>query len=156
MFTKTQATITAAIIAAFTLGAIIPTDTAPAPTPAATETAQSTQPQTTLVSGTIRWASKTRWTVLTDAGHQPTGLSRVEVRKDRIRVHYGFTAAKVGSLQATPDETYTAANVRVGASVGLTYVDLFFYKGTKRLNPATLSHKGANVWITGTFILPQE
>jgi hypothetical protein len=106
-----------------------------------------------MVSGTIRWVSSTQWIVLDDAGHTPTGISSVTLLPDRVRVNYNFTATKVSSLQVTPDEAFSSASVRVGASVGLTYADIYFYMGTSQtpVNPALLSKSGANVWLTGFF-----
>lgn len=109
-----------------------------------------------IVSGTIRWVDRTSWIVLDDAGHTPTGISHVELRADRVRVHYTFDSASVGSLQVTPDESFSSAGVRTGASVGLSFADVFFYMGTSAtpVNPSLLSKSGANVWITGLFNMP--
>ena len=74
--------------------------------------------------------------------------------RDRVRVYYAFTAEKVSSLQATPDESFAAANVRVGASVALDHADIFFYMpsyGSRPVPPSLLSKSNANVWITGIF-----
>ncbi|MBT2484850.1 MULTISPECIES: hypothetical protein [unclassified Microbacterium] len=108
------------------------------------------------ISGTIRRVSATAWQAINDAGHTSTGIASVELKLDRLRVHYTFTAAKVSSFHATPDEQFTAANVRVGASVGLAYADIFFYMGTSvtPVNPALLSKENANVWLTGWFHMP--
>jgi hypothetical protein len=84
----------------------------------------------------------------------PYGFGQVETLPDRVRVWYSFNPAMIESLQVTPDETFTSASVRVGASVGLDYVDVFFYMGSSRtpVNPALLTCAGANVWITGWFL----
>lgn len=109
------------------------------------------------ISGTMRWVSPTEWATICDDGHEPTGIARVERRADRVRVHYDFTASKVGSLQVTPDEQFASASVRVGASVGLSYADVFFYmSGTAPVDPALLTKKSANVWLTGHFLVECE
>lgn len=107
------------------------------------------------VSGTIRWVNNTTWTVLNDAGHTPEGIASVQMMTDRVRVHFTFTATKVSSFQATPDEAFASADVRVGASVSYAYADIYFYmpaSGSTPVNPALLSKAGANVWLTGWFI----
>lgn len=130
-------------------------DVTPTPAPTATSApAESSGPD---VSGTIRWVNSTTWTVLDDAGHTPTGIASVQVMADRVRVNYTFTAEKVSSFQATPDESFASADVRVGASVGLSYTDVFFYMpsyGASPVPPKLLSKAGANVWLTGWFKLP--
>lgn len=104
------------------------------------------------VMGTIRWTSSTSWVALTDAGHQPQGIASVQVLPSRVRVYYETAVSKVGVCSVTPDEGFAATNVRVGASVGLSYLDVFFYQGTSStpLSPATLSKRGANVWVDCT------
>lgn len=121
----------------------------PSPSPAAPQDAE-------LISGTVRYVNKTTWVVIQDDYHQPSGFGRVEVRSDRLRVYYTFTAQHVSSMQVTPDDAFAAAGVRMGASVGLGYVDIFFYMGasSKPVGPGLLSRKGANVWITGVFDEP--
>lgn len=103
------------------------------------------------VCGTIRWASATSWTTIEDSAHHASGIDSVQVFTDHLRVNYGFTATTVASMQVTPDESFTAAGVRVGASVGLDHADLYFYMGASQtpVNPALLTRAGANVWITG-------
>lgn len=120
-----------------------------------TTTAATIESSEAVVSGTIRWVDRTHWVALNDAGHVPEGISRVEVRADRVRVYYTFTATKVGSMQVTPDEAFASANVRVGASVGYSYADIFFYMGTSTtpVSPSLLSKRGGNIWITGLFHL---
>lgn len=105
------------------------------------------------LSGTIRH-SVTGWYVINDAAHQPTGFGTIETLPDRVRVWYATPVAKVGSVQVTPDESFTAAGVRVGASVGLERMDVFFYMGTSQtpVNPAQLTRANANVWVTGWFV----
>lgn len=104
------------------------------------------------LSGTIRH-STSGWYVINDAGHQPTGFGTIETLPDRVRIWYAAPVLKVGSVQVTPDESFTAAGVRVGASVGLERMDVFFYMGTSQtpVNPALLTRANANVWVTGWF-----
>jgi len=135
------------------IGATAATTVTPEPTPAPVVVEQAaTQAQ---VSGTIRWQSPTAWAPLHDAGHEPEGIKGVTVLRDRLRVHYTFTARKVVALQVTPDESFTAANVRCGVSVGLSHSDVFCYMPGKTtpVDPSLLTRKGGNIWVSGTFDL---
>lgn len=107
------------------------------------------------VGACLRRKSLTEWCVLDDAGHAPVGVGRVEiVGKNRVRVHYDFTAEKVVTFTVTPDEQFAAANVRCGASVGCAYADIFFYMGASQtpVDPGLLSRAGANIWVHGLFL----
>ncbi len=105
------------------------------------------------VMGTIRWVSPTQWAAVNDTGHQSVGISSVEVLPDRLRVHYTFTADKVVVMQVTPDEAFTSASVRCGASAGLTYTDVYCYMpgSSTPVDPSLLTKKWANIWLDGTF-----
>lgn len=106
------------------------------------------------VSGTIRWTSPTTWATVDDTAHRSTGIAAVVLYPDHLRVDYTFTATTVSSLQVTPDEAFTSAGVRFGASVGLDHADIYAYMpayGTTPVNPALLTKAGANVWLTGLF-----
>lgn len=103
------------------------------------------------VSGTIRWVSATQWEALDDPGHVPLGIDTVTVHPTYVRVDYDFTADRVGSCQVTVDEAFASANVRVGASVGVDHLIVYFYMpsyGSTPVPPALLSKANANVWIT--------
>jgi len=141
----TKRTRAAAVALVAALAAIcLPIPTADDP-PATTGTAE--------VAGTIRWVSSTSWAALDDAGHTPVGIDSVAVLPDRVRVYYDFTATKVHALHVTPDEAFTSASVRCGASVGLLYADVFCYMpgSTTPVDPALLTKPGGNIWISGTF-----
>lgn len=104
------------------------------------------------LSASIRHTSN-GWVAINDAGHTPTGIYQIQTLPTCVRVWYSFTPTTISSVQATPDESFAAAGVRVGASVGLEYVDVFFYMGTSQtpVNPALLTRANANVWLTGWF-----
>lgn len=111
------------------------------------------------IGACLRRKSLTEWCVLDDAGHTPVGADRVEiVGKNRVRLHYDFTAHKVVTFSATPDEQFAAANVRCGASVGLRYADIYFYMGASSVpvDPGLLAKAGANIWVHGLFTRPEE
>ncbi|WP_439593870.1 hypothetical protein [Microbacterium sp.] len=164
----------AAIAAAYVAGAASPS---PEPTPSPTITQAPAQPtpveptpvetipaqpeptavpSTQTIAGTFRRVSATSWAMLDDAGHTSIGVDRIEVRADRLRVWHTFRASKVVTVQVTPDESFASAGVRVGASVGFAYTDVFFYMGASQtpVKPALLTKAGANVWITGLFLVP--
>ena len=130
-------------------GSIAITPNSPAPVVATAVSGPCDAPGA--VCGTIRWVSAASWAAIEDAGHHATGIASVEVFADHLRVNYGFAALSVAAMQVSPDEAFAAAGVRVGASVGLAYADLYFYMGASSVpvNPALLTKAGANVWITG-------
>jgi len=107
-----------------------------------------------LIGCTIRRVDATTWQALDDAGHSPENIFGVEYRSTCVRVHYAFTASKVITTAVTPDESFAASDVRVGASVGLSYLDVSFYMnayGTTAIDPALMTKAGANVWVDGRF-----
>lgn len=67
------------------------------------------------------------WSFINDAGHEPWGwaaVSPVALTGTDLRVTYDFTAAEVGVFSVTPDESYAAIGLTVGASVGQTISDI--------------------------------
>lgn len=154
--TRHTFTLAAAVVlavAAFTLGAAAIRPPIAHSEPCVAETPPQLVPSPQLAT-TIRNTGN-GWSVISDDTHTPVGVASVQVFPDRVRVFYDFAAVSVMSLQATPDEAFAAADVRVGASVGIDYVDIYFYLpayGTTPVNPALLTREGANVWITGWFI----
>lgn len=144
-----RAAIAAGIAAALALCVPPPTEEAPAST--VTQTAAE-------VAGTIRWVSPTQWVALDNAGHTPVGISHVTVLADRVRVHYTFVADKVHVMHVTPDEAFTSASVRCGASVGLTYADVYCYMpgASTPVDPSLLTKANGNIWISGSFLVEEE
>jgi len=126
-----------------------PTEPEPTPDPDPVPTIEQ-------VGGSVRWVSKASWGFVDNASHTPYGVSRVEVRADRVRIHFPFAASQVRDFSATVDEAFASSGVRVGASVNLSYADVFFYMGTstKAVDPRKLSKANANVWFSGSFIVP--
>ena len=71
-----------------------------------------------IIAGVIR-NSGNGWEYINDSGHEPLNLTSVSVDANgKIEIDYGFTASKVLSLVATPDETF-AGLYSIGGSVGL-------------------------------------
>ncbi|MFE7236080.1 hypothetical protein ACFVAF_36810 [Streptomyces sp. NPDC057596] len=79
-----------------------------------------------IISGTIR-NSGSGWGLISDSSHRSSGISAVNALSDRIELQHPIGAIRVSSLQATPDETFAARGLRVGASVGLDTSTLFLY-----------------------------
>ncbi|WP_329390298.1 hypothetical protein [Streptomyces sp. NBC_01716] len=101
------------------------------------------------------------WHILNDAGHSPSGVTKVTQRSAYLELTHATTALKVSSWQVTPDETFAARGVHVGASVGLASTRLFLY--TKQpangaeatpANPANVVVPGSNFWVTALMELP--
>lgn len=107
-----------------------------------------------MVACTLRRVNSTTWEFLNDSGHTPTGVASVSITSTYVRLTYNFTATKVVTGIATPDESFAAvAGMRIGASVGLTFMDIYTYIGTNTApsDPGALSTAGANIWVYGVF-----
>jgi hypothetical protein len=108
-----------------------------------------------LISGTIR-NTGSGWSLLNESGHQPSGISGVVTNPDNIEIQHDVGALKVSSFQVTPDETFAAAGLRVGISVGLTLSRIYLYTQPGTLQtpappaaPAGITAANGNIWITG-------
>lgn len=92
------------------------------------------------------------WHLISDAAHEPSGITGVVQHDDHLEVQHPVGAARVSSVQVTVDETYARQDLRVGASVGLDLSRIYLYKGaagTAPLNPATVAAASGNLWVTG-------
>lgn len=96
------------------------------------------------------------WEILADAGHSSSGVTGVNELPDRLELLHAANAAKVSSVQVTPDEYLTARGYRCGISVGLATSRIYLYKGTSTtpLSPATVVAASGNLWVTGLMELP--
>src|SRR5699024_4985857 len=72
-----------------------------------------------IVTGILRNTGE-GWDFITDAYHNRINSTVVESDDSGITLNYGFTAKKILSFVATPDETLAHAGFFVGASVGTT------------------------------------
>lgn len=94
-----------------------------------------------VISGALRTSGGV-WGTIEDAAHTSTNIDSLSLNGSlSLRLNYGFSAEKVSSLIVTPDETYANAGYDFGASVGLTYADIYA-KVNKRV--------GGYVYYTGT------
>ena len=72
-----------------------------------------------IVAGAVRNAGSV-WDFIDNTGHNPMNLASVSVDSSgHLILDYGFTAKKVLTLVATPDETF-ASKYTIGGSVGLS------------------------------------
>ncbi len=67
------------------------------------------------------------WSLLNDASHTFLNFTSATTTSNRLRVNYP-TVGKVISFICTPDETYAANGISVGASVGLSFSNLYLYR----------------------------
>lgn len=106
-----------------------------------------------VVAGTIRGTPGGTWGLIEDAGHTSLGIRGVSVSGNRVIITYDFTAKKVISLMATPDEYYAQMGVSCGASVGKSNAAIYFNRrpATGYADPMSLRSGNANVWIYGIF-----
>lgn len=107
----------------------------------------ATSPHTMYLSGTVRCTAGT-WAAVNDTAHHPYGITSVTSSSTWVRVAHA-TIPAVGSVQATADETYVADDVTVGASVGLSYIELHFAQGGVPVAPSSVCTAYSNVWLTG-------
>jgi hypothetical protein len=106
------------------------------------------------VAGVLRYPNPgAGWTVLNNAGHIPLNITNVTTSTNRVIITYGFTAKKVISLVATPDEYYTQMGISCGASVGLSSAAIYFNRrpNVGYVKPRTLRSNLANIWVLGVF-----
>lgn len=64
------------------------------------------------------------WYAITDTNHRPINVQSVTVDGLSVKVTYPFTAKKVISLVATPDETLASLGISTGASVTPSYCNI--------------------------------
>lgn len=104
--------------------------------------------------GCLRRVSSTSWEILSDSGHTSVGLASVSIVSNSfLRLTYDFTASKVITASVTMDEAFAGAGnvLKVGPSVGLSYMDIYLYYGpttTTPTDPGTLSTPNANLWVS--------
>ena len=101
-----------------------------------------------LVAGAIRKKGG-EWALIDDEGHTPSGIVSVTDRGADLRIHYGFTAKKVVSLVAVPDESYAVLGYSFGASVGLDGATIKIMNH-RQVNAGGYLYYTADGWMTGT------
>ena len=101
-----------------------------------------------LVAGAIRKKGG-EWALIDDEGHTPSGIVSVTDRGADLRIHYGFTAKKVVSLVAVPDESYAVLGYSFGASVGLDGATIKIMNH-RQVNAGGYLYYTADGWMTAT------
>ena len=103
-----------------------------------------------IIAGVIR-NSGNGWEFINDANHEPLNLAAVSVNQSgQIVLNYGFTAKKVLTLVACPDETF-ADDYTVGGSVGLSETILNVYSIPKTVGGRVFYNNNAGVWNYATY-----
>ena len=102
------------------------------------------------IAGALR-NTGTGWVLLNNSGHMPEHLSSVEDADTALKVNFDQTFYRVGSIIIAPDETF-APLYTAGASVGLSYFNLFMYdRNGSIVPPANLISPNGNWWVDGTM-----
>jgi hypothetical protein len=87
------------------------------------------------------------WYAITDANHDPVGISSITNDTMSITVNYDFTAKTVGTLVCTPDETYVQQGYNFGATVGKTFSKISIERN--RTIGGYISYNGTSWVING-------
>ncbi len=83
----------------------------------------------TSVFGVIRKSTKDEsWEIITDNTHQNLNIKNIEVVGNALRINFDFPGNKVGTFSVTNDEYMSSIGYTAGASVGVNYCDIYFYK----------------------------
>ena len=106
-----------------------------------------------VVAGVIQHDGGSGWQLIPGGSHDDINISTVVADSTKIRVTYTFTATKAVVGMATPDETFINGNYATGASVGLTFMDIYIAQAGVAKNPTTTNIANANIWIFGIFVV---
>lgn len=106
----------------------------------------------TVIGGVIRNNGASDW-VLYGGAHTPIHLSTVSADATKIRVTYDFTATAVCVGIVTPNQELIQDEILAGASVGLSYMDIYLAQGGVELDPRAVNLTDGAIWIFGIFIL---
>jgi hypothetical protein len=98
------------------------------------------------------------WAVISDTGHEPSGLTGPYVvqNADHLELQHAVGATRVVSMIVAPDETFAQVGLRVGASAGKGLSRIYLYSGadgSAPLDPATVSAPTGNLWVHGLLRL---
>ena len=81
-------------------------------------------PISRIVAGVLRYDG-TQWTILNNEGHIPINITGISGNSpDSVTIEFP-KYAKVNSIVVTPDETFAAAGIKCGASVGVDYATIY-------------------------------
>jgi hypothetical protein len=109
------------------------------------------------LAGVIRQDSPgSGWYFIDDSGHEQAGFAGTfSIIGSDLVVNYGFSASKVVSFIAVPDESFASGGLTVGASVGTSNAILSFYTQFDMRTSGTAIAVGnyleSGVDVTATF-----
>jgi hypothetical protein len=103
--------------------------------------------QPMMLTAAIAW-NGSLWYVVDTPRHDPQGIRSVSGDLHEVVIDLDLDATAVRTFVATPDEAFTAAGYRVGASVDTDRVELYLY-GDGAI--PTKEGKVANLWLYGVF-----
>ncbi len=98
-----------------------------------------------------------KWVFISDRYHKVIGFDPLKVNfadNRKIRLEYGTTFKQVATLIVTTDETFTSElKMNAGASVGLSYADIYLNGYYGLINPSEdLNLPSGNLWIYAVMI----
>lgn len=95
------------------------------------------------------------WSLLNNSTHAPYRFTTVTDMGAYLRVNFDQTFAKVGAVAVSPDEEFARVGYRAGASVGLSYLNLYMYDSAGLpLLPVDVVTPTGNWWLTGVMWKP--
>lgn len=99
------------------------------------------------LAGVVR-NSGTGWFYIDDDNHNRINMSTVTVQNGSLRVEHTPNAQKVGTLIASPDETFAKEGMSCGSSVGsyFSLIDLYF--------PLNVQVKGDGTFVSKSYFTP--
>lgn len=110
-----------------------------------------------IVAGVLRNTGD-GWKLIEDKSHSSLNCNSVYIidSAEFVTVDYsGIDAKSVISFVVTPDETFTEQGYSCGASVGLEYSNIYFYKNSNGINENFDANKlvseTGNFWFIGVF-----
>lgn len=68
------------------------------------------------------------WSILDDTSHSPTNVDSITQDSDQIRINYSFTASKIKTFVAVPDDVLNKTGLQFGGDVGTTYANITIAK----------------------------
>lgn len=103
-----------------------------------------------VVAGVIQNNGAGIWQLIPGA-HSSINIASVSADSSKIRVTYTFTATAVCTFQATADDDFIVADYATGASVGVSFADVYIAHSGSASNPTTTNVTGAAIWLFGIF-----
>lgn len=107
------------------------------------------------VAGALRIFEDHKWNFIRDNLHEPINSKSVEVIDDHIRVNFTFTANKIGTLLVNVDEQYASLGMICGASIDLSYANIYCYVlnngHMEKIRPEKMYMPGSNLFYSGDF-----